>query len=181
MNRALWLCIIVSLAVDLSCAAKRFGVQMYSQTLKLEVTLDRDRARVGEEIMAKNILTNIGPHLVEGCLGEAKGYNMLGTKGARGSVQTIDHPGCVQRFKLEPAHTLEWTEALKVIDVGTGPVRANVWAQITDPTECDQYGCDAVTLKSAFMSFEIVATDMGVSVPSNNRLKLAARGRAGAE
>jgi hypothetical protein len=182
MSRRSWLCWLLLLAAgDIRCAAKRFGVDTYLHSLELEVTLDRDRAQVGEEIIARCILRNRGPGSVEGCLGEAKGYNMLGTKDARGSVQTIDHPGCVRRFKLEPAQTVEWNEPIQVIDVGVGPVQANLWAQVTDPTECDRYGCDAINLKSGRLTFEIVPTRGKVDVPSNNRLKLPARGRSAAD
>src|SRR5262245_239199 len=112
MNRPLWLCLfLLAAAIDTRCAAKRFGVDTYLHALQLEVRLDRGQARVGEEIVAQYVLRNAGPHLVEGCLGDAKGYNMLGTRACLGGGGvTVDHPSCVQRFRLEPGHTLEWNE-----------------------------------------------------------------------
>src|SRR3989441_12876043 len=88
-------------------------------------------------------------------LGESKGYTMVGTKDARGMSNVVDHPVCVRRFFLSPGQTLEWSEPIHVIDVGEGPARANVWVQVTDPTRCDKYGCDAIIVKSALVPFVI--------------------------
>jgi hypothetical protein len=125
--------------------------------LKLEITLEPETARPGDDLIAHRVLRNGGSHPVEGCLGESKGYNMVGTKTARGMVNVVDHPGCVQRFVLNPGQALEWCEPINVIDVGEGPARANVWVQVTDPTECDQYGCDAISVKSTLVPFVITS------------------------
>ena len=157
MIRTIGLCLFVVCALMVvACAARRFGVDTYGRSLKLEMALDRESARPGDDLLARQVLRNDGEFTVEGCLGESKGYNMVGTKDARGLVNVVDHPGCVKRFILNPGQALEWSEPISVIDVGVGPARANVWVQVTDPTECDQYGCDAITVKSTLVPFVIV-------------------------
>src|SRR5580765_5211151 len=99
----------------LACALNRFGVQNYEQSLRLQVSLASSQGKVGDEVVATYHLKNASDHLVEGCLGEAKGYNFwLRGGGAKGQVDTVDHPGCVRRFALEPGQSIEWSEHLKV-------------------------------------------------------------------
>jgi hypothetical protein len=139
------------------CAVPRFGVQTYQSALRLEAEPVNPRGRVGDSVEVQEVLKNVSMGPVEGCLSEGKGYNLYVPGGqARGMAQTIDHPGCVKRFRLEPGETFQWAEQIKVIDVGVGSGKLNVWVVVSDPTRCDKYGCDAVNIRSEFVAFEVM-------------------------
>src|SRR5436309_16077105 len=93
----------------LACATHRYGVDNYARSLRLAAVLERPRARMGDTIVVKHLLTNASDHPIEACVSDAKGYTFFRIGGeALGHMQVVDHSPCVRRFRLEPAEVFEW-------------------------------------------------------------------------
>lgn len=147
----------VAVVADLSgCATAVPGVPKYEEKLDLSLKLERSDFATGEVATATLTLRNVSTAAVAGCVGEAKGYNISGTRKSTGRSNTVDHPGCLRRFELAPGQVLEWTEPVEILDVGEGPGRLNAWIQVVDPEHCDKnHGCDFSHISSRFVAVTV--------------------------
>jgi hypothetical protein len=105
--------------------------------------------QVGQSVEATYSLFNSESETIEACFGPGRGYNILGTKDARGQMWAADHPNCESRFRLESGQVVTTHIQMEIPNVGPGPARVNAWVEIVDPDRCDRYGCDSMNITTA--------------------------------
>lgn len=137
------------------CTPKRVGIQNYERCLRLDVAIPPD-VRLGSVVDAHYVLRNDGDQLVEACLSQRKGYNLINSVAPHGLGYVVDHPGCVHRFVLDAGEILEWTDEVEIMQqVGVGPLSVDAWVEIVDPMSCDRYGCDSVHISSGDILIDV--------------------------
>lgn len=135
------------------CATAAPAAPKYEEKLDLSLKLEKSDFATGEITLATLTLRNVSTTAVAACVGEAKGYNISGTRKSTGRSNTVDHPGCIRRFEMSPGQAIEWTEPIEILDVGEGPGKLNAWIQVVDPNHCDKnYGCDFSHISSRFVA-----------------------------
>ncbi len=136
-------------AAAVACAERRpTPVMMYKEQLRPGLILSSSTGKVGDIIQATYFVENTGPNVIDACFGKAKGYDIVGSKAAKGHLTSVDHPTCESRFRLEPGQKASAELAITVLEVGVGPARVSAWVELVDPTRCDRYGCDAANVPS---------------------------------
>ena len=114
-------------------------------------------AVVGQPFEVTFEVTNVSSTTVEACFGEAFLVVFRTAREAQGWAETVSHPDCVQRFRLEPGEEAAHVYKAQVPVVSIGPARLEGGVQIVDPEECDKYGCDRGWVESSTHPEVVVA------------------------
>ena len=114
-------------------------------SLELRIN-DATRGRFGETTDVHFTITNQGTTTARACLGPSRGVsykNELSGGGSTGS--SVNHPGCVREFAIQPGGVMTWTEPL---DIPAGRVEVEIAVEIVNPRRCDSFGCASINLTS---------------------------------
>lgn len=85
---------------------------------------------------------------VSACFGPSKDVDWsTGVMGGAG-LDAVDHPGCVQDFRVAAHGELVWSERLDVPDLAEIPVKTTVRLQVLNPRNCGSMGCSSISVKS---------------------------------
>jgi hypothetical protein len=115
--------------------------------LKLEIAQVNPLQNGSAEFTFK--LLNQGPETAKACLGPSRSvwYTSSGSSGVSGT--SVDHPGCMREFTLQPKSDMTWREELKVAAVSWETLEVQVDLQIVNPRRCRGVGCSAIELRSS--------------------------------
>lgn len=106
------------------------------------VTLPRAELRVGEELQVTLTMLNTSRDAVSGCLGQGKGFHILGTTGDGGALEVVGHESCASRFRLRSGESISWSRPVSVGDVGIGAAGLSSCGGQVISCDCD-YAADA--------------------------------------
>lgn len=98
-------------------------------------------------------LTNRGSTSAKACLGPSRSVSYKGASSGGTGGTSVDHPGCMREFTIQPGGVMSWAETLEVPRLSQGRVEVEVSVQIVNPRRCGGVGCPAIDLKSK--QFEI--------------------------
>jgi hypothetical protein len=125
---------------------------------------DRQFARIGDSLKLKIAkvtrsesgtsaefvltMTNSGPRAVNACLGPSRNVS-VDTSGPQASTfNSIDHPGCVREFTLEPGRDMTWSEVIDVPHLSETRVDVEVDVEVVNPRRCGGWGCTSTDIRS---------------------------------
>jgi hypothetical protein len=114
---------------------------------------------VGEDIPLRFTVQNSGRSSIDACVGLARNVRIVPDNDTDGnepidlSSDSVDHPGCQQRFRLAPGTHFEWSESTKVAGIVRGPVSLEIDVQIVDPRHCHpSLGCPDMMLTASALT-----------------------------
>jgi hypothetical protein len=94
-------------------------------------------------------IRNVGRRTITACLGPGRDAHAIavhpvpGQPSNSGNGTSVDHPGCVQEFTLQPGTSFDWSEELSFGKPQTGAARVLLEVEIVHPGLCEQYGCSS--------------------------------------
>lgn len=128
------------------------------ESLRLTAAPQKRSVRVGDRLTVLYGLTNAGTESIHGCMTFKSGYDLWGPSGIRQNINTTDHAGCIENFKLQSGESIGWSTDLTVPDIGIGPATFDGWIQVAIPNTCDRYGCDQSVVRARRENLEVVAS-----------------------
>lgn len=127
------------------------------ESLRLTATPQERSVRAGDRMTVLYSLMNAGTKQITGCMTFKAGYDLWGASGVRQNINTVDHAGCIENFKLQPGKSIAWSTDFTVPDVGAGLATFDGWIQVAVPNTCDEYGCDQRVIRSEREDLEVIA------------------------
>lgn len=150
MTKGMCIGIVAMMVSVTSCAtAGRDVLEACDQYLQAAVLIEAGIVVVGDPFEATVTLTNTSAKSIEACFGPSWEVTFLVGREARGFAQAVDHPGCAQRFVLDPGQSASRSYSGEVPDLHDGVARLMGGIQVTDPRHCDKYGCNRTWVKWA--------------------------------
>ncbi len=150
------LILVAMLVAASSCATSSAPGPSLEESLSLSVVPATVSVPDGSVLPVSLSLLNRSQVTVAACLSEGSGFNLIGAAAGKGNATTIDHPGCVELFRIPPGKALTWSSTYALPFVGPGPARLKGWVQVVDPRHCGQYGCDHAHISSAFVQLTLL-------------------------
>lgn len=122
-------------------------LELYEQALQLTIeTLELPMDAPEVEFSLR--IANRGAQIVDACLGWSRAVSIQSEGRGGTSSRSVDHPGCVTPFSLEPGGELAWVEALKAPVASPGPARLEITIEVLNPKRCDAFGCSSTKLRA---------------------------------
>jgi len=140
---------ILALALDASACNLLPDPQFarIADSLKLKIVkVSRSESGTSAEFVFS--VSNGGPHAVNACLGPSRSVSVETSGPQATSFHSVDHPGCMREFTLEPGRDITWSEVIEVPHLSETRVDVEVDVEVVNPRRCDGWGCRATRLKS---------------------------------
>jgi len=144
--------LVLALSVGLSmmgCAVARQPVSSLCDSgLQLSIQSEKEFGVAGEILEVTFVLLNTSTKILEGCFGSAFDVTFTNDRESEGWSEPPSHKGCIERFTLQPGERASRVYDAPVPSRFDGPVKLFGGLQVVEPSNCDEYECGGVWLRS---------------------------------
>jgi hypothetical protein len=161
MRRLFILLVLTACGLGCRTAAyeSRQELALFERALQLSISPAETRLLPGQNLDIRFRITNTSNQALRTCLGSLQGVTFWGldqryAKSIFGGP-IVDHPGCEEELSLAAGGTHEWIQTVTVPDVPPGAAQIFGSVQLVSERNCDQYGCDTMSLRASHKTVSI--------------------------